>query len=1021
MSQPLRALIVEDSEDDALLLVDELRRGGFEPVFERVDSPEAMSATLAKQSWDIIFADYTMPHFRGTMALELLKKSGVGAPFIFVSGTIGEDTAVSAMKAGAHDYVMKGNLKRLLPAVERELREAEIRRQRKYAEEEVRRQQGRIRALHEIDVAIISTLELRAILELLLAKIDLFLSHSPASTVRLFDRESGALELTACRNLDEKEWRSEKWEAGRDLDRVVVEIKTPLLVDNLQSDPRTRDPGFFQRHGLISYLGVPLIAKGEVLGVLSFYTKETQKFSDEEVEFLNALTGPAAIAIHNSQLFQQTKKQAVELERLNRVKSEFFGVMSHELRTPLNVITGYTRLVQGKMLGEINQSQEQALRKSLRYCNDLLTMINDILETSRIEAEPAKVQSHEVHVGHFLDELKSAYDVPLDKEITFIWDCPGEFPIMKTDSRRLRHVLQNLINNAIKFTEKGSIKVSACYIPEAKRVKFKVADTGIGIPKEKIPVIFEMFRQVDSSDARSAGGVGLGLYIVKKFTEMVEGRIGVESDPGKGTTFTVTLPLEISSKPVETDQGLLARSIIRDAPQSRQREKALKQQAAELSQKAKQISALHSVAAAVSQSLDLDVILSKSLEKLVETLVVEGARIFILDESSGELRLRAQRGVSGALAQVEPYHIGEGLTGKVFETGEVMIFENIQDNPEFRKLARKGLALETQFHAAALFPIRAKEKILGVIHLFGYAPHRFIPEEIELVASMANQMGVAIENAKLFAEVCSRTAELVRSNKVKDQFLSVMSHELRTPLNVVIGYTAMIQDKMLGEVNEGQEEALGKVLRQSRDLLSTITSILHTTAFEAEEVRLVSNKVHLSDFLDRLRAAYEVSMGKELTLAWDYPSDLPVVETDSEKLRHILLNLINNAIKFTEKGRVAVSARIKEASRQQAMERAGGNRQQATARDLTDASSRPPHASVEFKVVDTGIGISKEALPFIFEKFHQADSSETRRYGGVGLGLYVTKKFAEMLGGKIDVESEPGKGSTFTVTIPCET
>lgn len=1005
MSQSLHALIVEDSEDDTLLLVDELKRGGFEPAFERVDSPEAMTAALARQRWDIVFADYTMPHFRGTAALELLKKSGLEVPFIFVSGTIGEDTAVGAMKAGAHDYLMKGNLKRLVPAVERELREAEVRRQREHADEEVRRQQERIRALHEIDVAIISTLELRTILGLLLEKIDLFLPHSPASTVRLFDRESGTLELAACRNLDEKEWRSEDWDAGRDLDRVVVEIRSPLMVDNLQSDPRTQDPDFFHRHGLISYFGVPLIAKGEVLGVLSFYTKETRKFSDEEVEFLNALTGPAAIAIHNSQLFQQTKKQAVELERLNRVKSEFLGVMSHELRTPLNVITGYTRLVQGKMLGEINQSQEQALRKSLRYCNDLLTMINDILETSRIEAEPAEVQSHEVHAGHFLDELKSAYDVPLDKEITLTWDCPGEFPIMKTDSRRLRHVLQNLINNAIKFTEKGSINISARYFPEAKRVEFKVADTGIGIPKEKIPVIFEMFRQVDSSDARSAGGVGLGLYIVKKFTEMVEGRIDVESDPGKGTTFTVSLPLEISSRPVETDQGLLARSIIRDAPQSRQREKALKQQAAELAQKARQLSALHAVAAAVGRSLDLDVILSESLEKLAETLVIEAARIFILDESRGELRLRAQRGVGDALAQVEPYRIGEGITGKVFETGEVMIFEDIQTSPDFCKLARKGLALKTQFHAAAFFPIRAKEKILGVIHLFGCAPHRFMPEEIELVASMANQMGVAIENAKLFAEVLSKTAELTRSNKVKDQFLSVMSHELRTPLNVVIGYTGMMQDGMLGEINEGQEEALGKILRQSKDLLSTITSILHATALEAEEVKLERKKVHLSDFLGKLKSAYEVSMGKELTVIWDYPSDLPVVETDGEKLKHILLNLINNAIKFTEKGRVSISAQVTEGSRQQAIERqqALGNRQQY----------------VEFKVADTGIGIPKEALPFIFEKFHQGDSSETRQYGGVGLGLYVTKKFTEMLGGKVEVESEPGKGSIFTVTIPC--
>jgi len=141
MRRLLRLLIVEDSEDDTLLLVRELRRAGDDVTFQRVDTAEAMTAALARQAWDLIIADYSMPHFSGTAALELLKKSGLDIPFIFVSGTIGEDMAVAAMKAGAHDYVMKGNLKRLIPAVERELREAEGRRERKRLEEEVRHKQ----------------------------------------------------------------------------------------------------------------------------------------------------------------------------------------------------------------------------------------------------------------------------------------------------------------------------------------------------------------------------------------------------------------------------------------------------------------------------------------------------------------------------------------------------------------------------------------------------------------------------------------------------------------------------------------------------------------------------------------------------------------------------------------------------------------------------------------------------------------------------------------------------------------
>jgi putative nucleotidyltransferase with HDIG domain len=137
VNTPLRVLIVEDSEDDALLLVRELKHGGYEPIFERVDTTEAMGAALAKGSWDIILSDYAMPRFSAFAALELFKKSGLDVPFIIVSGAIGEEIAVEMMKAGVHDFVMKGNLARLIPAIERELREAEVRRERKKVQKQL--------------------------------------------------------------------------------------------------------------------------------------------------------------------------------------------------------------------------------------------------------------------------------------------------------------------------------------------------------------------------------------------------------------------------------------------------------------------------------------------------------------------------------------------------------------------------------------------------------------------------------------------------------------------------------------------------------------------------------------------------------------------------------------------------------------------------------------------------------------------------------------------------------------------
>ncbi|HEY2989226.1 MAG TPA: HAMP domain-containing sensor histidine kinase, partial [Candidatus Binatia bacterium] len=241
-----------------------------------------------------------------------------------------------------------------------------------------------------------------------------------------------------------------------------------------------------------------------------------------------------------------------------------------------------------------------------------------------------------------------------------------------------------------------------------------------------------------------------------------------------------------------------------------------------------------------------------------------------------------------------------------------------------------------------------------------------------------------------------KITELEEANKVKDEFLSVMSHELRTPLNVIMGYTAMIKDEMLGGVNSEQRRALDKVMTRSNDLLTMITSILYATSIEAKEVRVDNSNFALADLLDEIKRANELSLIKPIRLKWEYPADLPAVVSDREKVRVILQKVIENATKFTEKGCVTISARVVETGLK-------GEAQQW----------------LEFTVADTGVGIAKEKLPIIFEKFRQADSSETRRYGGIGLGLYIAKHFTELLGGKIEVETEEGKGSVFTIKAPC--
>jgi signal transduction histidine kinase len=280
------------------------------------------------------------------------------------------------------------------------------------------------------------------------------------------------------------------------------------------------------------------------------------------------------------------------------------------------------------------------------------------------------------------------------------------------------------------------------------------------------------------------------------------------------------------------------------------------------------------------------------------------------------------------------------------------------------------------------------------------------------------QAALAVRNARLYEQSKTQAEELKRANQAKSEFLSVMSHELRTPLNVVMGYAGMIKDRMLGEVNSDQHRALEKVISRAGEQLSMINGILMATQMESGDVRVAKMALPLPIFLDDLRSGYFMPLKNGVELAWKYPPDLPAIQTDKEKLKQILQNLINNAIKFTENGRVTVTVVVRDSS---FVARRSSDEIPDPRYDIRNTNDEIRAARhVEFRVADTGIGIAKELQPLIFDMFRQVDSSETRAYGGVGLGLYIVKKLTEALGGRVELESEPGKGSVFTVKLPCE-
>lgn len=313
MNKPLRVLIVEDSADDAELLLLELRCGGYDPTFERVDTPEAMTTALDKQTWDVILSDYVMPHFSGLVALELLKEKGLDLPFIVVSGKIGEDIAVEAMKAGAHDYIIKNNLKRLATAVERELGEAEVHKARRQAEKQAQLQLKRLTALRNIDMAITASLDLRVTLNVFLDQVTTQLGVD-ASAVLLQNPHTKMLKYAAGRGFRSSAITHTSLRLGEGHAGRAASERRTISIPNMS---KTRDAlaraTALVGEDFIAYYGVPLIAKGQVKGVLEVFHRAPLYADQGWLEFLDALGGQAAIAIDNATLFDNLQHSNIEI------------------------------------------------------------------------------------------------------------------------------------------------------------------------------------------------------------------------------------------------------------------------------------------------------------------------------------------------------------------------------------------------------------------------------------------------------------------------------------------------------------------------------------------------------------------------------------------------------------------------------------------------------------------------------------------------------------------------------------
>jgi signal transduction histidine kinase len=419
---------------------------------------------------------------------------------------------------------------------------------------------------------------------------------------------------------------------------------------------------------------------------------------------------------------------------------------------------------------------------------------------------------------------------------------------------------------------------------------------------------------------------------------------------------------------------------------------ALEHRTAQLTRSVAELQALGEVGRAVSSTLDLDAVLHAIASRASMLAGMDGGAIYEYDEAREEFSLRTTDLLPDDLVaalKVGPIRKGEGNLGRLAITGAPSQVTDVADARQYRSRLRE-LLLRVGIRALLAVPLLREDRLLGGLVVYRNHPGEFPAEVVDLLKAFATQSALAIQNARLFRELEDKGRQLEAASRHKSEFLANMSHELRTPLNAILGFSEALSDRMFGEINDKQAEYLTDIQESGRHLLSLINDILDLSKIEAGRMELEPSEFDLPTAIaNTVTLVRERAQRRGVALGIGVDERLGAFRADERKLKQVLLNLLSNALKFTpEGGRVDVAA-----------VRLDG--------------------AVEISVTDTGIGIAPEDQQAVFEEFRQVGAT-SRKVEGTGLGLAITRKFVELHGGRLWVESELGKGSRFAFTIPTQ-